>query len=170
MKKTIWEIEIWLLYHIMMVPGWDMISETLTFFWHYTLNDITGMGYALHPIGYSGAYFTTNHTPIIRHIHTMKKKYLAVWPNSQIPQCISPISHNALFCNRNVHMCAHFCHKMVHCGIFGSIPFLVISLQQFFRISWLHSWCMQNFVMITSLQFRLQWKKFAIYWNYDGWS
>ena len=39
-------------------------------------------------------------------------------PVAQIPQCTSPISHNASFCNRNVHMCAHFCVKMVHCGIF----------------------------------------------------
>ena len=38
-------------------------------------------------------------------------------PISQIPQCISQISHNAPFCNRNVHTCAHFCYKMVHCGI-----------------------------------------------------
>ena len=29
------------------------------------------------------------------------------WTN--IPQCT--------FCNRNVHTCAHFCYKMVHCGI-----------------------------------------------------
>ena len=36
---------------------------------------------------------------------------------SQIPQCTSLISHNAPFCNRNVHMCAHFCYKMVHCGM-----------------------------------------------------
>ena len=27
----------------------------------------------------------------------------------------SPISHNALFCNRNVHICAHLCYKMVFC-------------------------------------------------------
>ena len=26
------------------------------------------------------------------------------------------ISHNAPFCSRNVHTCAHFCYKMVHCG------------------------------------------------------
>ena len=39
-------------------------------------------------------------------------------PNSQIPKCINPISHNAPLCNRNVHTCAHFCYKMVHCGIF----------------------------------------------------
>ena len=39
-------------------------------------------------------------------------------PVSQIPQCTSPISHNAPFCNRNVHICAHFCYKMVHCVIF----------------------------------------------------
>ena len=24
--------------------------------------------------------------------------------------------HNASFCNRNVHKCAHFCYKMLHCG------------------------------------------------------
>ena len=36
---------------------------------------------------------------------------------SQIPQCTSPISHNVPLCNRNVHTCAHFFYKMVHCGI-----------------------------------------------------
>ena len=37
----------------------------------------------------------------------------------QIPQCTSPVSHNnAPFCNRNVHICAHFCNKMVHCGLY----------------------------------------------------
>ena len=38
-------------------------------------------------------------------------------PISQIPECIRQISHNAPFCNRNVHTCAHFCYKMLHCGI-----------------------------------------------------
>ena len=38
--------------------------------------------------------------------------------NLLIPQCTSPISHNASFWNRNVHMCAHFCYKIMHCGIF----------------------------------------------------
>ena len=37
---------------------------------------------------------------------------------SHIPQCTSPLSHNAQFCNNNVHMCAHFCYKIAHCGIF----------------------------------------------------
>ena len=37
---------------------------------------------------------------------------------SQIPECICVTSHNAPFCNRNVHICAHFCYEMVHCGIF----------------------------------------------------
>ena len=33
-------------------------------------------------------------------------------PVAQIPQCSSPISHNVLFCNRNVlKMCAHFCYE-----------------------------------------------------------
>ena len=38
----------------------------------------------------------------------------------KIPPLTSPISHNASFCNSNVQTCAHFCHKMVHCGIFVS--------------------------------------------------
>ena len=42
----------------------------------------------------------------------------ANWPDAQIPQYTSPISHKAQFCNRNVHMCAHFCYKMIQCGIF----------------------------------------------------
>ena len=42
-------------------------------------------------------------------------------PISLIPHCTSPTSHNALFCNRNVHMCAHFCYKLVHCGIFDAL-------------------------------------------------
>ena len=36
---------------------------------------------------------------------------------SQIPPCIRQISHNARFCERNVHTSAHFCWKMVHYGI-----------------------------------------------------
>ena len=37
--------------------------------------------------------------------------------DAQIPENTSHISQNAPFCNRNVHMCAHFCYKMVHSGI-----------------------------------------------------
>ena len=36
---------------------------------------------------------------------------------SQIQQYITQISHNAPLCNRNVHTCAHFCYKVVHCRI-----------------------------------------------------
>ena len=46
-------------------------------------------------------------------------------PISQIPQCTIPISYNAPFPYptmhhfvTNVHKCAHFSYKMVHCGIF----------------------------------------------------
>ena len=46
------------------------------------------------------------------------KKTIFHWPNSRIPHCTSTISHNVPFCNRNVHICAHFCYKMVHCAIF----------------------------------------------------
>ena len=36
----------------------------------------------------------------------------------QMPEFIRQLSHNASFCDRNVHTCAHFWYKMVHCGIF----------------------------------------------------
>ena len=38
-------------------------------------------------------------------------------PIWHIPECIKQISHNAPFCDRNVHTCAHFCYKMSHCEI-----------------------------------------------------
>ena len=45
-------------------------------------------------------------------------------PVAQIPQCTSPISHNAPFYSRNVHMCAHSVPNgtlwdicLMHCGI-----------------------------------------------------
>ena len=44
------------------------------------------------------------------------------WLVAQIPQRNSPISHNVTFSNRNVHMCAHFCYKMVHSGTFVWCP------------------------------------------------
>ena len=37
---------------------------------------------------------------------------------AKIPQCTSPITHNAAFCNGNVHRYAHFCYKRLHCGMF----------------------------------------------------
>ena len=39
------------------------------------------------------------------------------WPISQIPGYIEQISHNAPFCNKNVHKCVHFCYKMMHRGL-----------------------------------------------------
>ena len=50
-------------------------------------------------------------------------------PVAQIPQCTLPISHNAPFCNRNVHTCAHLCYKMVHCGICEMVYLTLESLK-----------------------------------------
>ena len=45
-------------------------------------------------------------------------------PAAQTPQCITPISHNAPFCNRNVHVCTFLLQNgalwdisVMHCGI-----------------------------------------------------
>ena len=40
------------------------------------------------------------------------------WPAAQVPKCTSHIYHNVPFCNRNVHMCAHFCYKAVYFRIY----------------------------------------------------
>ena len=40
---------------------------------------------------------------------------------SQIPQCTSPIFHNAPLCNRNVLTCAHFCYNFLDCCIVGFV-------------------------------------------------
>ena len=44
------------------------------------------------------------------------------------------ISHNAPFCDRNVHICAHFCYKMVHCGTW--ITCIVGFAQRVYCQSW----------------------------------
>ena len=66
--------------------------------------------------------YNTSHSTVLEFCteHGLPRCYCSVFangPNSQIPQCTSPLSHNASFCNRNVHKCAHFCYKMVHCTI-----------------------------------------------------
>ena len=48
----------------------------------------------------------------------------SIRPVQQIPQCTSPMSHNAPFCNRNVHVCTFLLQNgalwdiyLMHCGI-----------------------------------------------------
>ena len=62
-------------------------------------------------------------TPLLMHwsYHSLTQNLWHDFPHrpvTKIPQCTSPISYNAPFCNRNVHKYAHFCYKMVHCGTF----------------------------------------------------
>ena len=73
---------------------------------------------------------------------------------AQIPQCTSPIPHNTLFCNRNVHRCARFCYKIVHFGIFvwyhvGFVRWVNSALSNFWHICWrvLHRYHIFNYVM-----------------------
>ena len=47
------------------------------------------------------------------------------------------ISNNAPFCNRTVHACAYFCHKMVHCGIWDWC--IVGCLRHLSCKGWLHT-------------------------------
>ena len=40
----------------------------------------------------------------IETVHRLQRRKHSNWPNSQSPQCTSLISHNAPFCNRNMHI------------------------------------------------------------------
>ena len=63
---------------------------------------------------------TPNSKDGIIHTHPPPDQVRPRYHNRSIPltpQCISQISHNVSFCDRNVDTCAHFCYKMVHCGI-----------------------------------------------------
>ena len=73
-------------------------------------------------------------------------------PISEIPQCIRQLSHNVPFCNRNMHTCAHFCYKMMHCGVFvlGTAGFL--------------KWFYYDMILLTSWQLQ----KCAIIWTNAG--
>ena len=49
------------------------------------------------------------------------------------------MSHNAPFCNRNVHICAHFCYKMLHCGIWD---WCIVGFAQ--RVYWFYVLLLAN--------------------------
>ena len=71
------------------------------------------------------------------------------WPVAHITQCTSPVSHNAPFCNRNVHMGAPFCYKMVHCGTF------VQCIVGFLR--WVNCWLQHNSWELLNLSTPRRW-------------
>ena len=54
-----------------------------------------------------------HHDATVMHVNFLPNRLVA-----RILQCISPTSHNAPLCNRNMHTCAYFCYKVVHSGIF----------------------------------------------------
>ena len=72
-------------------------------------------------------------------------------PIAQIPQCTCPISHNTPICNKNVRMgCAHFCYKMVHCGIWDWCIVWFVRWLNFIPI--LHGYIIGTLANISVLQ------------------
>ena len=64
-----------------------------------------------------------------KHEKVMKRSNITF---AQTPQCTSPVSHNASFCNRKVHIpCAHFCYKMERYGIFNQCQLRKIARHNF---------------------------------------
>ena len=62
---------------------------------------------------------------------------------AQTPQCTSPISYNAPICNRNVHVCEHFCYKnsslwdicLMHCYI-CEMCLCVLVIRLYYSLHW----------------------------------
>ena len=72
-------------------------------------------------------------------------------PRFKLTRTWFPItSYNVLFCNRNLHICAYFCYKMVHCGIFSD------ALWDFFRWVYLCIYLIPN-VMYGILVYNQRW-------------
>ena len=55
-----------------------------------------------------------NHAPVSGIISCLS---VWLWWTYLTNPTIHQISHDAPFCNRNVHTCAHFCYKVMHCGL-----------------------------------------------------
>ena len=96
--------------------------------WYRCVTHVGCIWIKYQPHDYSIKLFTNCWIKLCRLIHVPVicekiNQYMLKWPNSQIAQCTSPISHNAPFCSSNVHIwvtkkCAHFGYKIVHCGTF----------------------------------------------------
>ena len=82
-----------------------------------------------------GYYFCMKETR--EHVSgTLAAGYIPINPSHKSHNApASSISHIAPFCNRNVHMCAHFCYKIVHCGIFAQCIVGFVRLVYYERIS-----------------------------------
>ena len=84
-------------------------------------------------------------------------------PVAQIPQCTSPISHNAPFYNRNVHICAHFCYKIIHSGLSDALwdlwDWSIAWFQKTLWRQWLWHESNNAVVVFPSYIFRLQQQK-----------
>ena len=84
----------------------------------------TGNGIGLHLICWMGLVYRPK---LDEHPFLMIKRSskIRLDPSHKSHNAPDKISHNAPFCNRNVHTCAHFCYKnvalwdmaQVHCGI-----------------------------------------------------
>ena len=94
----------------------------------------------------------------VKHGHLFGRMGLVM---SQISQCIKPTPHNAPFRNRNVHACAHFCYKIVQCGIYavhmctflfqnGASRYICWAYVHIFVPKWCivgyETWCIAGFV------------------------
>ena len=96
----------------------DAITEFLT---KFTLSHVCGMIITdfTHISGITSLVLDQSYVPV-----PVKQLWRVCYRSNRLDRLISQshnafaqISHNAPFCNRNVHTHAHFCYKMVHCGI-----------------------------------------------------
>ena len=62
--------------------------------------------------------------PTMHRFVTKPNLVAKIWPPNLITICAwlpkLVVNVSSKFCNKNVYMCAHFCYKMVHCGIWDT--------------------------------------------------
>ena len=85
-------------FNTIQLPVGNATQPTLVTKWEYKLS----------------TYMIQNHVHPKHQVSPHKIRNISI---PRIPQYIGQISHNTPFCNRKRHTCAHYCYKMLPCGI-----------------------------------------------------
>ena len=83
--------------------------------WQVPFSSLVPLAHSRHvPSGLHCTQFSTAHSVNIAfHYLSKEGNKPSIGPSHK---CIRQISHNTLFCNRNVNICAHFCYKTLRVG------------------------------------------------------
>ena len=120
--------------------------------------------------------WTTTETVSWSLLTTGKLFHERVRPDAHIPQWTSPISQDAPFCNKNVHVCAYSCYKILHCGIYlsnalwdlwdGSWEHVSFMVQRYLTTSHISTSCICIIhQLLTLLASGITWYSYLLSWQ-----